>query len=253
MGNSTRIRLNATGIDVTEMGNKVSIVYYRNGKAEKIFSKSVVMATPGFMSHNIVTGMPSTIKNNYKQFKYGPALVVNVALNNWKFLDRLGFAAGRWYDGFGYFGSIRSPMNVGNQNIPYDPKKPIVMTFYVPFYYPGKTIDEQGTMGRGELLGKIYLDYEREIRTHMNDIFGGGGFDAKKDIAGIILNRWGHAYISPQPGFYFGEKDGGGLADPMKKGHGKIFYGHSELGSRMNYRNALAEGGRAGEQAAGIL
>ena len=82
LGNSTRIRLNATGIDVTEMGNKVSIVYYRNGKAEKIFSKSVVMATPGFMSHNIVTGMPSTIKNNYKQFKYGPALVVNVALNN---------------------------------------------------------------------------------------------------------------------------------------------------------------------------
>lgn len=253
LGNSTRIRLNATGIDVTEMGNKVSIVYYRNGKAEKIFSKSVVMATPGFMSHNIVTGMPSTIKNNYKQFKHGPALVVNVALNNWEFLDRLGFAAGRWYDGFGYFGSIRAPMNVGNQNIPYDPKKPIVMTFYVPFYYPGKTIDEQGTIGRGELLGKIYLDYEREIRTHMNDIFGVGGFDAKKDIAGIILNRWGHAYISPQPGFYFGEKDGGGLADPMKKGHGKIFYGHSELGSRMNYRNALAEGGRAGEQAAGIL
>jgi len=253
LGNSTRIRLNATGIDVTEIGDKVSIVYYRNGKAEKIFAKSVVMATPGFMSHNIVTGMPSTIKNNYKQFKHGPALVVNVALNNWEFLDRLGFAAGRWYDGFGYFGSIRAPMNVGNQNIPYDPKKPIVMTFYVPFYYPGKTIDEQGTIGRGELLGKIYLDYEREIRTHMNDIFGVGGFDAKKDIAGIILNRWGHAYISPQPGFYFGEKDGGGLADPMKKGHGKIFYGHSELGSRMNYRNALAEGGRAGAQAAGIL
>ena len=113
--------------------------------------------------------------------------------------------------------------------------------------------DRQGTIGRGELLGKIYIDYEREIRTHMNDIFGAAGFDAKKDIAGIILNRWGHAYISPEPGFYFGEKDGGGLADPIKKGHGRIFYGHSELGSRMNYRNALAEGGRAGEQAAEIL
>ena len=250
---STRIRLSATGIDVRDLGDRVSIVYYQNGKAEKIFSKSVVMATPGFMSRNVVSGMPSSIENNYKRFKHGPALVVNVALKNWKFLDRLGFAAGRWYDGFGYFGSIRAPMNVGNQNIPYDPKMPIVMTFYVPFYYPGKTIDEQGTIGRGELLGKIYIDYEREIRTHMNDIFGAAGFDAKKDIAGIILNRWGHAYISPEPGFYFGEKDGRGLADPIKKGHGRIFYGHSELGSRMNYRNALAEGGRAGEQAAGIL
>ena len=101
-----------------------------------------------------------------------------------------------------------------------------------------------GTQGRAQLLGKSYLDYEREIRAHMNDAFGAGGFDARRDIAGIILNRWGHAYIGPQPGFYFGGKNGEGLTAPMKKGHGRIFYGHSELGWRMNYRNAIAEGGR---------
>ena len=96
-------------------------------------------------------------------------------------------------------------------------------------------------------------DYERQIRMHMNDIFGAAGFNAKRDIAGIILNRWGHAYISPQPGFYFGGPNNTGLTEPMKKGHGRIFYGHSELGSRMNYRNAISEGGRAGEQAAKIV
>ena len=53
--------------------------------------------------------------------------------------------------------------------------------------------------------------------------------------------------------YYFGEKNNGGLADPIKKGHDHIFYGHSELGTRMNYRNAIAEGGRAGEQAAKIV
>ncbi|MBT3993101.1 MAG: hypothetical protein HOF02_03515, partial [Gammaproteobacteria bacterium] len=57
----------------------------------------------------------------------------------------------------------------------------------------------------------------------------------------------------PEPGFYFGEKNNGGLADPIKEGHDRIFYGHSELGARMNYRNAIAEGGRAGEQAAKIV
>ena len=91
-----------------------------------------------------------------------------------------------------------------------------------------KTVHIAGTNGKGSTLS-----YLRNILT---------------------LNGYScHAYISPQPGFYFGEKDGRGLADPIKKGHGRIFYGHSELGSRMNYRNALAEGGRAGEQAAGIL
>jgi spermidine dehydrogenase len=36
-------------------------------------------------------------------------------------------------------------------------------------------------------------------------LFARSGFDAKRDIAGIILNRWGHAYLSPQPGFFFGK------------------------------------------------
>ena len=36
----------------------------------------------------------------------------------------------------------------------------------------------------------------------------------------------------------------------MKDGFDRIYFGHSELGARMNYRNAIAEGGRAGRQAA---
>ena len=251
--NPTSIRLNSTAIDARNVGDHVQITYSRNGKVEQVLAKSAVISTAGFMARNVVSDMPPTIKNNYAKFKHGPVLVANVALNNWRFLEKLGFAAARWYDGFGYFGSIRTPMKIDDEVMPYHPDKPMVMTFYVPFYTPGKDIDEQGTIGRGELLGKIYLDYEREIRTHMNDIFGSGGFDARRDIEGIILNRWGHAYIAPEPGFYFGEKNNGGLADPIKKGHGHIFYGHSELGTRMNYRNAISEGGRAGEQAAKIV
>ena len=30
-------------------------------------------------------------------------------------------------------------------------------------------------------------------------MFAPGGFDPRRDIAGIILNRWGHAYVNPQP------------------------------------------------------
>jgi spermidine dehydrogenase len=47
------------------------------------------------------------------------------------------------------------------------------------------------------------MDYEREIRQQMIRMFGGSGFDAQKDIAGIILNRWGHGYVTPTPGFFF--------------------------------------------------
>ena len=48
-------------------------------------------------------------------------------------------------------------------------------------------------------------DYERQIRAQFTEMFARSGFDADRDIAGIILNRWGHAYLSPAPGFFFGE------------------------------------------------
>ncbi len=249
-GNATRIRLSSTALDVRHKSDGVEITYLCNGKAEKISAKSVVMATGGWVSRNIVQNLPENIESSYRQFNHAPVLVVNVALNNWKFLEKLGFAAARWYDGFGFFGSIRSPMKVGNKTAPYDPSKPMVMTFYVPFYARGQSIKAQGAIGRAQLFNKSYLDYEREIRNHMNQIFGSAGFDAKRDIAGIILNRWGHAYVAPQPGFYFGGSDGKGLAAPIKKGFDGIYFGHSELGARMNYTNAIAEGGRAGAQAA---
>ena len=249
----TRLRLGATAIDVRHDGDEVRVSYLRNGRTEQVRARTAVISVSGQMARRIVADMPEPIRGNYAQFRHGPVLVANVALNNWRFMHRLGIGAARWYDGFGFIGSIRAPMKVGGQTAPWHPDLPMVMTFYVPFYTPGFDIDTQGVIGRGQLLGKSYLDYEREIRAHMNELFGAAGFDARRDIAGIVLNRWGHAYIAPQPGFYFGGENGEGLAAPMKIGHGRIFYGHSELGPRMNARNAIAEGGRAGEQAARAL
>ena len=45
------------------------------------------------------------------------------------------------------------------------------------------------------------------MREQLTEMFSASGFDARRDIAGIVLNRWGHAYCSPQPGFFFG-RDG---------------------------------------------
>ena len=245
-----RIRLNATAFDVQHANDHVVVRYVVGKKAYKLKARSIVMATGGWVARRTVSDMSAPVKKDYEQFRHAPVLVVNVALNNWRFLEKLGISAARWYDGFGFFGSIRAPMKVGDTTAPFDPNKPMVMTFYVPFLHPGYDAVTQGSIGRAQLLGKSYADYEREIRAHMNRVFADGGFDAKRDIAGIILNRWGHAYIAPQPGFHFGGEDGKGLIGRIKEGEDRIFYGHSELGARMNYRNAIAEGGRAGRQAA---
>jgi spermidine dehydrogenase len=79
----------------------------------------------------------------------------------------------------------------------------------------------------------------------MTEMFAGYGFNAERDIAGIVLNRWGHAYISPQPGFHFGINGEEAPKEVVRKGFGRIQFGHSELSGYMSHTLALIEGSRA--------
>jgi spermidine dehydrogenase len=252
--NPLSIRLNATAIDVCHAGSaenseRVNVTYHEDGKVKRIKAKTVVVSIGGWVARKIVSDMPEPIVEAYSQFYHSPVLVVNVALRNWRFLDKLGISAGRWFEGFGNFFAIRRPMETGELTQPFDPDKPAVMTFYVPFNNPGYPMQVQGVIGRAELLTKSYADYEKEIVDQMTRMFSAYGFDAGNDIAGIVLNRWGHAYISPQPGFHFGRDGKDAPRDVVKKGFGRIQFGHSELSGYMSHTRALNEGARAARTA----
>jgi hypothetical protein len=53
--------------------------------------------------------------------------------------------------------------------------------------------------GRAELLSTSFRDYERRVREQFMDLFSRSGFDAGRDIAGIILNRWGIILLPLSP------------------------------------------------------
>ncbi|HIG66724.1 MAG TPA: NAD(P)/FAD-dependent oxidoreductase [Porticoccaceae bacterium] len=254
--NPLRMRLSATVLSVEHDGppdssDGVTLVYIRDGKFYGVRAKAVVMATGSWINRHVVKDLPDDIDDACSTFQYAPFLVANVALNNWRFLHDLGISAAIWdrVDGdFGYTCNIRNSMQVGDYQPPLDPDKPIVLSFYKPFYYPGLDIAEQGTKGRIELLSTSYSDYERQIYAQMMKLFGSSGFNAQRDVAGVILNRWGHAYSVPYPGFYGGK---GGIAprDVIRKGYGRIAFGHSELDGLQHYGPAADEGRRAMTQA----
>ncbi len=79
----------------------------------------------------------------------------------------------------------------------------------------------------------------------MNELFAGSGFDARADIAGVILNRWGHAYINPGPGFQFGSDGAPSPPDVVREPFGRVAIAHSELHGHQNWTGAAAEGRRA--------
>ena len=206
------------------------------------------MAGGSWLTRLVVRDLPEDYKLAYQNFHRSPLLVVNVALINWRFLYELGLTGGRWFDGFGFSCNIRQPMLVGSYRPPLDPDRPTILTFYVPFYYPGQPVHEQGVQGRHELFSTSYADYERQIREQMLRLFGSAGFDPRKDIAGIILNRWGHAYLDPQPGFYFGRDGKPAPRDVVRKRYARIAFAHSEMDGHQNWTGAVMEGRRATDQ-----
>ena len=79
-------------------------------------------------------------------------------------------------------------------------------------------------------------------------MFGPGGFDADRDIAGITLNRQGHAYVVTPPGFFFGKDGKSAPSDVIRVPHGRIAFAHSELRGAQMWEGAAHEGERAAHQ-----
>ena len=139
-------------------------------------------------------------------------------------------------------------MQVGGYAPAFDPDKPAVLTYYVPFCKVGLPVEAQGPLARTEMLGTPYREYERIVRAQLTEMLSAQGFDARTDIAGIILNRWGHAYVDPYPGFYFGRDGKPAPSDIVRQPFGRIAFAHSELRGHQYWNGGVEEGRRAAEQ-----
>ncbi len=251
--NIVRIRLDATVVRLEHEGEPsqsewVAVTYVKDDRLFLLRARGVVMASGGWANRRIVRDLPEQHREAYAAFHHAPMLVVNVALTNWRFLYELGYTACRWFSGFGFFCNIRNPMQVGEYRPPLDPKQPTILTFYVPFSYPGLSLRDQLVRGRLELLRTTFSEYEEKILEQMERMFGPAGFDRAKDVAGIILNRWGHAYVCPQPGFYFGTEGRMAPPDVIRQRHGRVAFGHAELRGHQYWSGAMSEGRRAARQ-----
>jgi spermidine dehydrogenase len=245
----TRMRLNASVIRVEHAGSGVVVTYEKDGKLHRIKASAAVVASAGWMNRHIIADLPKDIRSAYDEFQYAPAMSVNVALTNWRFLYKLEAPAVRYFSGgFGWSCNIRQNMVAGPYQPPLHPEKPTVLTFYLGLYTPGFPAAEQGKRGREQMLATSYVDYEQAIRKQMTMLFEDAGFNPKKDIAGIVLNRWGHARVLQPPGFYYGREGKPSAREIVQQGFGRIAIAHAELNGHQNATGALAQGKRAAEQ-----
>ncbi len=253
-GSNARIRLGSTAVNVQHDGDpgkaaSVSVVYLGGGKLYRVKARSAVMAGGCWTTKHIVKDLPDIHRAAYGQFFRSPCLMANVALRNWRFLYKMGITGCRWFEGFGNYTDVRKMALTGVEEPTISPDSPVVLTIKVLFSYPGLSTEEQGNRGRGELIGTSFKDYEQQIRQQFTDMFGGTGFDANRDIAGIILNRWGHAYLSPQPGFFFGKDGQPAPREILRRApFGRIAFANTDLAGAMDHRYSILEAQRAVSQ-----
>jgi spermidine dehydrogenase len=251
----SKIRLCATAISVRHEGPPeksefVSIIYSVGERLFRVRARSVVVAGGSWTAKHIVRDLPQTHHEAYSQFFRSPCMMANVAFRNWRFLAKLGITGCRWFGGgIGNYIELRRLATVGDMPKTISPDSPAVLTLKVLYSYPGFSTEEQGHRGRGEMITTSFREYERRIRQQFTDMFSGAGFDATRDIAGIILNRWGHAYLSPQPGFFFGKDGKPAPRDVLRSApFGRIAFANTDLAGAMDHRFSILEAQRAVQQ-----
>ena len=253
-GAPARIRLSSTTVSVRHDGDPakaetLSIAYTRDGKVFRVRARSAVMAGGSWTTKHIVQDLPQEHREAYAQFYRSPCMMANVAVRNWRFLHKMGISGCRWFEGVGNYMDVCRQALVGNNDAQISPDSPVVLAVKVLYSYPGMSTEDQGHRGRGEMLATSFRDYERLIREQFTAMFGAAGFDAKRDIAGIVLNRWGHAYLSPQPGFFFGKDGNPAPRDTLRSApFGRIAFANTDLAGAMDHRYSILEGLRAVNQ-----
>ena len=195
-GNLTRIRLNATAIDVRHLPDReaVDVCYARGGAVERVRARHVVLACWNHVIPHICPDVPAPQVEALRAPQKAPLVYTNVALTNWRAAANAGLYSFRSPQEFFSYGMLDFPVSVPGYAFSANPDEPIVMHLVHTPRVPGLAAREQYRQGRAQLLTLSFEDYETHILRLLNGMLGPHGFDASRDIAGITVNRWPHGY-----------------------------------------------------------
>jgi len=202
--NDVRIRLSSAAIRARHLGDpmtakEVEVTYMRDGTPYNVRARGVVMACFNSIVPYLVPDLPEAQKAALHLAVRKPLVTTNVAIRNWRAFEKLGVSAISCPGMFFQSVSLDFPPNIGGYQSAATPDEPV--NLYMPLTArilekagSGLAPREQWKASRTELEQIPFETFERNVREQLDRVLGPGGFDAERDIAGIIVNRWGHGY-----------------------------------------------------------
>ncbi len=252
---TARIRLSSTVLHARNEGTKgretgVVVTYSKGGKLYAVKGKACIMASWNMMIPYMVPDLPPEQKKALAYAVKGPLVYTSVAIKNWQAWKAAGvsnFSAPTMYH---TSVALTEAVSLGDLQFPQSPDEPIFLHLTKIMVSPGKPRQEQHRLGRAELLATSFETFERNIRDQLDRMLGPCGFDAKRDIVTIIVNRWPHGYAYTY----------NGLNEPLewvytasperpcviaRQMHGLIAIANSDAGASPHTDTAMWEGHRA--------
>jgi spermidine dehydrogenase len=195
-GNPVRIRLNSTALNVKRRSDEwVDISYQQSGELKRVSGRHCILACYNMMIPFLLPELPESQKAALHQLVKIPLVYTTVALRNWRAFKALGISRASCPGGFFSSFQLLPGPEIGTFSGPRSPDDPIVVHMLRAPCLPGAPTErDQHRAGRAELLETSLEVFETHVRDQLGRALSAGGFDADKDIAAIIVNRWPHGY-----------------------------------------------------------
>ena len=195
----TRIRLQSTVVRVEHVGDparstEVRVVYTRGGKNYTVRGGNAILACFNNIIRFLAPSLPEDQKQALAYASKIPMQYTNVLVRNWEPWRKLGVHRISAPNGYHTYVGLDIPVSIGSYQFPTDPREPIVVHMVRNPNHPGLPRKEQQRLGRVDMLATPFEKIEAEIRSQLNRMLGTSGFDAKRDILAITVNRWPHGY-----------------------------------------------------------
>jgi spermidine dehydrogenase len=196
---SVRIRLNSGAVHAAHRNKDapkegVHVIYTRRGQLKKVSAKHAVFACPGAMVPYVCPELPAAQREALSYLVRMPLVYTHALVNNWKAFEQLGvrqiISPGAYHN----YTALDFPVSLGGYQFPSHSDEPAVLfMLHVPCV-PGLPRRDQNRAGRSELMGTSLATYEDRVHDQLGRMLAGTGFDGKRDISAITVNRWAHGY-----------------------------------------------------------
>jgi len=243
-----RLRLNSTVVNASNTESGVSVSYINDGQTFGVKAKHCVMACYHMIIPHLCPDLPKEQKEAQKYQVKRPLLLTNVLIRSSQALDKLGISGarcpGRMHGHIFMFKGI----NTSGYNHKFADTGPVPLTFWGSISPPEDIVhvNDQCRASREKMLTLTFEDYEREVRSVLDNMLGPTGFDVKNDILAITVNRWPHGYALDYLDLWDPEwPDGEAPHNIASKPHGNISFANSDAGASAYTHTAIEQAFRA--------